>query len=205
MHETGFVAIFKESFTLWILTGCSVLSITFGIERWLYFRKAFIDVDGFLAAVHKLVAGGDDKKALALCDKNVKAPVANVVRVAIANRAAARHQVEELMTATRMEQKVEMTKFLGILGTLGNATPFIGLFGTVVGIIKAFKDLALAGQGGPAVVAAGIAEALVATAAGLAVAIPAVVLFNYYMRKVTVLSSAMESAALKISAYLGLK
>ena len=63
----------------------------------------------------------------------------------------------------------------------------------------------LAGQGGPAVVAAGIAEALVATAAGMAVAIPAVVFFNYYMRKVAVLNSSMEAASLRISAYLGLK
>ena len=91
-----------------------------------------------------------------------------------------------------------------MLGTLGNSAPFIGLFGTVVGIIKAFRDLALAGTGGPTIVAAGIAEALVATAAGLVVAIPASILYNYFMRTVKTLSVQMEAAQIRILTYLGL-
>src|SRR5205085_1618654 len=71
-------------------------------------------------------------------------------------------------------------------------------FSTVVGIIKAFRDLALSGVGGPAVVAKGIAEALVATAAGLAVAIPAVIVYNYYMRKVKTITATMEAASIEI-------
>ena len=100
--------------------------------------------------------------------------------------------------AAKDERDVEIERFLVVLGTLGNASPFIGLFGTVVGIIKAFRDLALSGTGGPTVVAKGIAEALVATAAGLAVAIPAVIFYNYFMRKVKSSTAEMESASLKI-------
>ena len=79
------------------------------------------------------------------------------------------------------------------LGTLGNNAPFIGLFGTVLGIIKAFNDLAFNPEGGPSVVMSGISEALVATAVGLFVAIPAVIMFNTYNRKVKAHMSNIES------------
>jgi len=88
-----------------------------------------------------------------------------------------------------------LERYLGVLGTLGNSCPFIGLFGTVVGIIKAFHDLAASGSGGPTVVAAGIAEALVATAGGLAVAIPCVMFFNYFSRKVKTMDVEMEAVS----------
>ena len=84
------------------------------------------------------------------------------------------------MEAERIRVNLQLGKGLNFLGTLGANAPFIGLFGTVLGIIHAFKDLALTeGGGGPAVMA-GIAEALVATAVGLLVAIPAVVMYNYF-------------------------
>jgi biopolymer transport protein ExbB/TolQ len=92
-----------------------------------------------------------------------------------------------------------------VLGTLGNSCPFIGLFGTVVGIIKAFHDLAVSGSGGPTVVAAGIAEALVSTAAGLAVAIPCVVFFNYFMRKVKTMDVEMEAVSKRFLTILSTK
>ena len=81
----------------------------------------------------------------------------------------------------------------------------IGLFGTVIGIIKAFRDLALAGAGGPTVVAKGISEALVATAGGLMVAIPAVIIYNYFMRRVKAISTDMEVAATRLVVMLGAK
>ena len=98
-----------------------------------------------------------------------------------------------------------MERYLVVLGTMGNTAPFIGLFGTVIGIIKAFRDLALAGAGGPAVVAKGIAEALVATAGGLAVAIPAVIVYNYFMRKVKDRSVEMEVVSARLLVLLGAK
>jgi biopolymer transport protein ExbB/TolQ len=98
-----------------------------------------------------------------------------------------------------------LERFLAVLGTLGNIAPFIGLFGTVVGIIDAFQELALAGTGGPAVVAKGIAEALVATAGGLVVAIPAVIFYNYFMRRVKAASTEMEVASTRLVVMLGAK
>src|SRR4029079_12034926 len=86
-------------------------------------------------------------------------------------------------------------KNLGVLGTLGNNAPFIGLFGTVLGIIKAFADLSRNSAGGAVAVMAGISEALVATAVGLMVAIPAVIAFNYFQAKVRKTISGVDSTA----------
>ena len=80
-----------------------------------------------------------------------------------------------------------------ILGTLGNNAPFIGLFGTVLGVIKAFHDLAQAGSAGPEVVMQGLSEALIATAVGLFVAIPAVMAYNYFQKRVNDLLGETDS------------
>jgi biopolymer transport protein ExbB len=88
------------------------------------------------------------------------------------------------MASARSRERLMLEKHLGILGTLGNNAPFIGLFGTVLGIIKAFADLAKNQGGGAAVVMSGIAEALVATAVGLLVALPAVVAFNIFQGRI---------------------
>jgi biopolymer transport protein ExbB len=90
----------------------------------------------------------------------------------------------EVMASARSRERLMLEKHLGILGTLGNNAPFIGLFGTVLGIIKAFADLAKNQGGGAAVVMSGIAEALVATAVGLMVALPAVVAFNIFQGRI---------------------
>jgi biopolymer transport protein ExbB/TolQ len=88
------------------------------------------------------------------------------------------------MASTKSRLRLEMERNLGVLGTLGNNAPFIGLFGTVLGIIKAFADLSRNQGGGAATVMSGISAALVATAVGLMVAIPAVVAFNYFQTRV---------------------
>src|SRR5262245_32025241 len=88
------------------------------------------------------------------------------------------------MAGAKARIRIDMEKNLGVLGTLGNNAPFIGLFGTVLGIIKAFADLSHNQAGGAAAVMSGISEALVATAVGLMVAIPAVIAFNFFQGKV---------------------
>jgi biopolymer transport protein ExbB len=102
------------------------------------------------------------------------------------------------MEASQAEQKVNLSRYLNILGTLGNTAPFIGLLGTVLGIIKAFKDLAGSAGAGPEVVMVGIAEALIATAAGLGVAIPAVIIFNYFTDRVKNICVEMDTVSKKV-------
>ncbi len=104
--------------------------------------------------------------------------------------------MENLKRSVRKAQLMEsdrMARSLSFLATTGSATPFIGLFGTVWGIMTSFKDIGERGSASLAVVAPGISEALVATAAGLAVAIPAVIFFNYYMNKLTDTESNIEN------------
>lgn len=192
MENINYLEIFKDSFTLAILLVCSLMSVTFTFERWWYFRKARQKkIDDFLSHVSALLKKGEIDKALDYTAK-IDSPVGRLFHYALQHREMGRRDLEELLATKRQEERLAMERNLGVLGTMGNIAPFIGLFGTVVGIIKAFRDLALSGSGGPAVVAKGIAEALVATAGGLAVAIPAVIIYNYFMRKTKVISSELE-------------
>lgn len=204
MGDIHLLELFKESFTLIIMLFCSVLSVTFAVERWWYFRTAQAAPDEVLGHVRKSLEGGKADAAAAWCQKHPSA-VAQVVHYGLLHANRSRKDLEELMLTKLKEEKLKLERFLGILGTLGNISPFIGLFGTVVGIIKAFRDLAVSGTGGPSVVAKGIAEALVATAAGLLVAIPASILYNYYMRRTKVITTDMEVASSRLVVMLGAK
>ncbi|MBI5210112.1 MAG: MotA/TolQ/ExbB proton channel family protein [Elusimicrobia bacterium] len=204
MGEVNVVAIFKESFTLIILFFCSVLSITFMIERWWYFRKSRGHGDPILAHVNKLLEAGKAAEAQTYAGKHTSA-VGKVIHYGLLHSSRSRRDLEDLLHTKRLEERLQLERYLGVLGTLGNISPFIGLFGTVVGIIKAFRDLAMSGGGGPSVVAKGIAEALVATAGGLMVAIPAVIIYNYFMRQVKTVSTDMEVASTRLVVILGVK
>ena len=201
--EMHCLTILKSSFTLIILIFLSVLSVTFAIERWWYIRGASMDSLKFMEKIQALLEKGSFNEAISLCDRNSTKPLANIVRVGIENRKLDAVAIEELMESKKMEERMKLDRFLGILGTLGNTAPFIGLFGTVVGIIKAFRDLAASGSGGPSVVAVGIAEALVATAGGLAVAIHSVVVFNYFNKKVKNMVTEMDVAMKRLLVYMG--
>ena len=207
LGNANYLMILKDNmglFVLVILGFCSFLSISFMIERWWTFRKAQASGDVILTHVYKLLQEGKVEAAQQFCQKN-PATIAQVVSYGLQHASRPRRDLEELLATKRMEERLRLERYLGVLGTLGNVAPLIGLFGTVLGIIKAFEDLALAGGGGPAVVAKGIAEALVATAAGLIVAIPAVIVYNYFMRKVKSISVEMEVASTRLLVMLGTK
>jgi biopolymer transport protein ExbB len=194
LGNLDFIQIFRSSFTLVILLACSILAVAFSVERFLFYRRAKVDSTRFLSKIKLSIENDNFQEAITFCERD-HSPVAAVVRVGLLNNKLPYHQLQELLTATREEEKVKLERYLGVLGTLGSSCPFIGLFGTVTGIIKAFHDLAASGSGGPTVVAAGIAEALVATAAGMLVAIPCVMVFNYFSRKVKTMDVEMEVTA----------
>jgi biopolymer transport protein TolQ len=102
---------------------------------------------------------------------------------------------EEKLHIVMSEQRMALERNLGFLGTMGNTAPLIGLLGTVWGIMRAFHDMARTGSAGPSVVAAGVAEALFTTAAGLLVAVPAVILYNQFVRRVGVMLTVAENNA----------
>ncbi|HEX4046238.1 MAG TPA: MotA/TolQ/ExbB proton channel family protein [Elusimicrobiota bacterium] len=204
MGDIQILQMFRGSFTLVVLMFLSVLSVTFALERWWYFRGASGKSDDILGPVRKQLEGGKTDGAVAWCQKHPSA-VAQVVGYGLLYAGRSRKDLEELMTSKLKEERMKLERYLAILGTLGNIAPFIGLFGTVVGIIKAFRDLAASGTGGPSVVAQGIAEALVSTAAGLIVAIPAAILYNYFMGRLKRLTVEMEVASARLIVMLGAK
>ena len=124
---------------------------------------------------------GDSDAAIRLCEKS-EAMECQVALVGLRNREKGSKAMEGSMDSFIVAERQTLDRGLVILGTLGNNAPFVGLFGTVLGIIKSFNDLALNPQGGPSVVMGGISEALVATAVGLLVAIPAVIAYNLFGR-----------------------
>ena len=166
---------------MWLLVLLSVLSVAVMVERALYFGNR--RMSKVFPRLLELCLGGDLKGAAALATSD--SMESEVVRAAANVAEGGTPAVEKAVQSTIDRRRLEYERSLFILGTLGNNAPFIGLFGTVLGIIRAFADLA-ANKGGAGTttssVMAGISEALIATAVGLAVAIPAVVAFNVYQR-----------------------
>jgi biopolymer transport protein ExbB len=182
------VTLGSAEWVLWLLVILSVASIAVMMERaYFYSRHRLANSDDILMSLAK----GDLDTALAAV-KDRSGMEAAVVREAVNAKGKGPDSVEELIAATVARERPAYERYLGFLGTLGSNAPFIGLFGTVLGIIKAFNDLGTTGAKGQQVqqaVMAGISEALVATAVGLAVAIPAVVAFNVYTRNLKGITS----------------
>jgi biopolymer transport protein ExbB len=201
LPESGTVAELLRGFTLigsewvlWLLIFLSILSVTVIIERLLYFWRNRTPIERFLSAFTERLSRDDLNGAGALADMT-KGAEARIAKVALAHFNQGDQVVEEMLASRKIVERMRFERYLMILGTMGNNAPFIGLFGTVLGIIKAFHDLAVAGggSGSATAVMAGISEALVATAIGLLVAIPAVIAYNYFMKKVKEFSANAET------------
>ena len=176
----GFTLLGAE-WVLWLLLILSVWSVAIILDRLFYFIRIRINFSKFSSKLSKSLAKGDKKEALALCLSG-KSLEEKVVSTGLTAEPSNKEFIEALMEEVIVREKQKMEQGLVILGTLGNNAPFIGLFGTVIGIIKAFHDLSMNPDGGPSVVMSGISEALVATAIGILVAIPAVIAFNFFNR-----------------------
>jgi biopolymer transport protein ExbB len=153
---------------------CSLLTLAIFLERVVRFSRADRDpaivarqAEAALKAANSLPQWPDEP-----------APSIRAVAAAFAGRGLSSERVEERVRAALSAEALRLSTYVSIVGTIGNIAPFIGLFGTVLGIIRAFRDIGQVGAAGPAVVATGISEALVATAAGLFVAISSVIAYN---------------------------
>ena len=186
---------------LWLLLLLSLLSIAVMIERGMYYFSLRFDFAALAEDLRRLLLDGKFGDAR----KQVQAgrgPVAFVAQMGLEEAERGADAVESAMLGAKARVKLGLERNLAFLGTLGSNAPFIGLFGTVLGIIKAFHDLAGNQAGGIQVVMSGISEALVATAVGLLVAIPAVVGFNVYNRRVRAITSQIDVVAQVILAAL---
>ena len=161
----------------------SVAAVVIGIERVLFLRGFSVKAQQLHETVIKALLKGDAQNAMHECDRS-HIPTAGIYRAAV-DRAAKPDRVPDAVDRARREVVQALRAPLWILGTLGAVMPFVGLFGTVWGILKSFRQMAAAGTGGFAVVASGISEALITTAGGIAVAVEAVVLYNYFQARVS--------------------
>jgi biopolymer transport protein ExbB len=191
--ELSLIHVFKSSPTMMVLLVCSVVTVAFAVERLLYFMGSSADTRRFMNEIASHLKAGNPRAALDFCQKK-KSPIGRVMTQAVAGMNRPREeQVQRLDTAIELEQ-VEMERNLGVLGTMANIAPLLGLFGTVVGIIRAFADIARTGSGGGAVVAMGVSEALLTTAAGIIVAVIATVFFNVFVRRIRSRVAQLEDA-----------
>jgi biopolymer transport protein ExbB/TolQ len=177
-------ALLGAEWVMWVLIACSVLSLSIIAERMMYFFKISGDFSKFVKELTERLNSGESHKTIAAWCSGQKLLESTVAAVGLERAGEPFRAIEESMNVTLISSRTQMDKGLAVLGTLGNNTPFIGLFGTIIGIIEAFNALATSKSKGPEVVMASISEALVATAVGLMVAIPAVIAFNYFGRVV---------------------
>ncbi len=188
----------KGGVTVIVLGFFSVASIAVMLERAWVFRRFRRGVRDFYDKLSRTVRDDGVGAGAALC-RNSTSPLARVYLSGYAKRqrgaGSGRGEISDAMELAARLEVSGLEKNLGVLGTIGSTAPFVGLFGTVLGIIRAFTDLAIAEGAVPSAVAEGIAEALVATAAGLFVAVPAVIAYNYFVRSVARESLALESLA----------
>jgi len=176
-------ALLGGEWVLYILLGLSVWCVAVIWNRYFHFRAKDKEGEALGGAVPELLAQGQFQKVGKLVEKAIS-PEGTVLKAGLSNLSLNSEALDRVLSSNKTREKMAMEKNLLVLGTLGNNAPFIGLFGTVLGIIKAFNDLALAGTSGPAIVMRGLAEALVSTAVGLLIAIPAVAAYNYFQGRV---------------------
>lgn len=189
----------------------AVYMIAVGIERWLTYNKAKQQSRQYAPKVAQALKNSNIDEAINISDKHKDSHLAMVVSSGLKEFQA--HEGNSNISADEMEaskraleraiavKTAELKRGLSGLATVGSTAPFVGLFGTVVGIIGAFQALRTNQSAGIGAVGGAIAEALVATAFGILVAVPAVWLFNYFTNKVTSFSVEMENSASELVDY----
>jgi biopolymer transport protein ExbB len=185
---------YADQLVLWILIALSVTSFAIILERFFFLNKISKDSENVLDRIDKALQENrlDEIKEIA---KDTDTLMGKAAAYGIKHiEHSGEKGLEEIFNTFSLTARPKMEKFLSFLGTIGSNAPYIGLLGTVLGIMKAFHDMTHASSdAGQKVVMAGISLALVATAAGLAVAIPSVMSYNYYNKKVQSIFDALNA------------
>lgn len=183
---------------MWLLGALSILGLGTILERTAYFLKNERDLkSNFKDEIIRLVRKGEEEDAIKLCERTNNSVSRTVKSILLAYRYEndLYESKEKLMKEKALEQIENLEKRLSILGIVSYISPMAGLLGTVLGMIKSFKAIALQGAGDPNVVANGISEALITTAAGLLIAIPAIIAYNLFNRKADKIMMEIEKTS----------
>jgi len=194
-------ALLGASWVLILLIVLSIVSVGVMIERAMWFSGRDTDTDRFTKELRSAFLHDEIDRVEAKYKTSTAIPI-QVALKGLAERDRGADAAAEAMQAEKVRWRRTAERNLIILGTLGNNVPFVGLFGTVLGVIKAFDDLKTSKPDSQSLVMAGIAEALVATAIGLLVAIPAVAAYNYFNRRLRVVLGGADECAHAVLAQL---
>lgn len=180
---------------MWPLLALSVVALAFIIERFFALRRARINVNEFLAKIRKaLIVNHSVREAIKICEQ-YRGPVASIMKAGLLKYGQPKEDIEKTIENAALYEMGRLERGLVVLATVANIAPLLGFLGTVTGMINSFEALMEQGLSNPGLVAGGIAEALITTAAGLIVAIPVQMAYNYFMSRINRFVRDIETAA----------
>ena len=177
---------------------CSVLAFAIVVERFFALKKNKVIPPRLMSSVWKRIKNKRQFDANQIKELQSSSPLGRVVAAGIVNANHSREATREAILDVANHEVHSLGRFLNPLGTIASITPLLGLLGTVVGMIKVFTVLMQMGPGNASVLAGGISEALITTAAGLTVAIPALIFHRHFLRKIEDFAVSMEKEAMKL-------
>lgn len=180
---------------MWPILILSIIGFAVMIERAWVLRKARINVNEFLAKIRKaLMVNRSLRDAVKICEQ-YQGPVASVMKAGLLKHGQPKEDVEKTIENAAMFETTRLERGLAVIATAANIEPMLGFLGTVTGMINSFDALAKSGLSNPGLVAAGISEALITTAAGLIIAIPMQLAYNYYTSRINKFVRDVETSA----------
>jgi biopolymer transport protein ExbB len=180
---------------------CSVISLGIIVERGLSLRRNRVLKYEVLQRIEELLRERKIPEATTLC-KRYPSSMTRILLAAILNHDKSRQDIKEIIEDAGRHEVPVLERFLPMLGTIASISVLLGLLGTVIGMIRTFNAIASLGYGHPEALARGIAEALIVTASGLSIAIPTLVLYNFFLSKVDSLVLEMEKHSLRMLSIL---
>jgi len=176
---------------------CSVVALAVFLERLWSLQRPRIIPEGFIKRIEGLIKESRVDDALLLCQEH-QTPMANIMAAALRTAKHSRERVKEAVEETGKFEMAMLERYIEIIGTCSSITPLLGLLGTVMGMIEVFQGVEDGGLGDPAFFAAGIWKALITTAVGLGVAIPAYIFYKFLLARVDRLMVEMEERSLRV-------
>jgi biopolymer transport protein ExbB len=193
----GIQFLLKGGPVMWPLFLCAIFAVAVMIERFIALARAASDNEGLSEQVRDLLSKGQVKEALQLCE-NSPGPVAGILANGIRNRHMDSDSIERAMEELALRETPLLYRRLGVLDTIITIAPLLGLLGTVTGMIRSFHVVGTSGLNQVGAITGGVAEALIATATGLAIAIVTLVGYNYLTEKVKEIIADMEIRATQL-------
>ena len=175
----------------------SVMALTIIVDRFIYFTRIKSSDESLSQKIISLIKDNEIKAAIALCETS-KSPLSNIITAGLKNTKISK----ELMQSQANKELPKLERFIAALSTISTVAPLLGLLGTILGMIQSFAVISTVGSGRPSALASGIANALLTTAAGLIIAIPSVVFYNYFVNTVNKRILFMENLSNEISDFL---